>query len=56
MPRGNLSVIGLDTVELEWIRLLLKMLRHTDPVVNELMRQALVYVDKVSRGRGQACG
>lgn len=40
----NLSMIGLEADELRWIRLLVSLLRHPDPNVPELARQALLYV------------
>jgi hypothetical protein len=37
-------VIGLDATELRWVRTLVSLLRHPDPVVPELTRQALDYL------------
>ncbi len=42
-------MIGLDASEVEWIRLLVKLLRDPDPLVPELARQALEYVHNVAR-------
>jgi len=42
--RHNLPVIGLDATELRWVRTLVSLLRHPDPVVPELTRQALDYL------------
>jgi len=42
------SVIGLDTSELQWVRLLLWLLRHPDPATAELTRQALLYIEAAS--------
>lgn len=41
-------VIGVDPTELGWIRLLVFLLRHPDPIVPELMRQALLHVERVA--------
>ncbi len=40
----NLSLIGVQPDELPWMRLLTSLLRHPDPVVPELARQALLYL------------
>lgn len=39
------SLIGIEVHELAWLRLLLFLLRHPDPVVAELTRQALLYLE-----------
>jgi hypothetical protein len=44
----NLSLIGVQNEELVWIRLLVSLLRHPDPAVPELARQALLYVRETS--------
>jgi len=41
----TLSIIGIEPEELAWIRLLVQLLRHPDPVVPELARQALLYLE-----------
>jgi len=41
-------MIGLQPQELEWVRLLVKLLRHNDPLPAELARQALRYVDQIA--------
>jgi hypothetical protein len=47
-------MIGLDASEIEWVRLLVKLLRDPDPLAPELARQALKYVDNVARaGSGE---
>jgi hypothetical protein len=38
-------MIGVDPDELAWLRLLVSLLRHPDPVVPELARQALLYLE-----------
>ena len=37
-------LIGLEPHELHWLRTLVALLRHPDPSVPELARQALVYL------------
>jgi len=41
----TVPVIGIEPAELEWIRTLVHLLRHSDPVVPELTRQALLYLE-----------
>lgn len=44
-------MIGIDPGELRWIRILLALLRHPDPVVSQLTREALVYLgDSAANG------
>ena len=45
---GRCYMIGLEKEELEWVRLLVRLLRHTDPLAPELARQALEYVATVA--------
>ena len=45
---GRCYVIGLEKQEIEWVRLLVTMLRHPDPLPAELARQALDYVRQVA--------
>jgi len=40
----NLAVIGIEPEELGSIRTLIQLLRHADPNVRELARQALQYL------------
>jgi hypothetical protein len=45
-------MIGIETDELAWIRMLVTLLRHPDPSVPELARQALLYLtDAAGRGK-----
>jgi hypothetical protein len=37
-------LIGIEPPELPWLRVLVALLRHPDPAVPELARQALVYL------------
>ncbi len=43
MP-NTVTVIGVDAGELRWVRTLVSLLRHPDPSVPELARQALIYL------------
>lgn len=40
----TVPVIGIETSELRWLRMLVTLLRHPDPNVPELARQALLYL------------
>jgi len=40
----KVSVIGLYPNELQWIRMLVALLRHPDPMVPELACRALLYL------------
>jgi hypothetical protein len=42
----TVSMIGLDSGELRWVRMLVSLLRHPDPAVAELTRQALLYLSR----------
>ena len=44
MPK-TVPIIGIDPEELPWIRLLVQLLRHPDPGVPELVRQAILYLN-----------
>jgi len=37
-------MIGIEPHELRWIRMLILLLRHPDPSMPELVRQALLYL------------
>lgn len=45
----TVPIIGVDPEELRWMRLLVSLLRHPDPSVPELARQALLYITEASR-------
>jgi hypothetical protein len=49
---NTVPVIGIDPSELAWIRMLVQLLRHPDPVVPELTRQALVYLEGAASRSG----
>jgi hypothetical protein len=40
----SVPMIGVDPSELPWLRALIQLLRHPDPAVPELTRQALLYL------------
>jgi hypothetical protein len=55
LPMANtVSMIGIDPGELSWIHMLVLLLRHPDPVVRELTRQALCYVEAAASRSGIA--
>jgi hypothetical protein len=48
---NTVPIIGIETSELRWIRMLVLLLRHPDPSVPELARQALVYLTEAAGKR-----
>jgi hypothetical protein len=42
----SVSMIGIDQTELSWLRMLLFLLRHPDPLISEMVQQALIYLAK----------
>ena len=42
----TVSVIGIDPGELVWVRTLLLLIRHPDPLIAEMTRQALLYLER----------
>ncbi len=48
---NTVTVIGVEAGELRWIRALISLLRHPDPSVPELARQALIYLAHSAAGR-----
>ena len=48
METRRCSMIGLRPDEIEWVRLLVTLLRRPDPLAPELARQALEYVASVT--------
>ena len=48
----TVPVIGVETAELRWLRMLISLLRHPDPSVPELARQALLYLTDAAGKRG----
>ena len=51
---NTVPMIGIDPGELAWIRMLVLLLRHPDPVVPELTRQALCYLEATASRSGIA--
>jgi hypothetical protein len=49
---NTVPVIGIDPSELAWIRIVVLLLRHPDPVVPELTRQALTYLEAAASKSG----
>ena len=50
----TLPIIGVEPNELPWLRMLVSLLRHPDPVVPELAHQALLYLqNSTSQGGGE---
>ena len=45
----TVPMIGIAPQELPWMRLLVQLLRHPDPGVPELVRQALLYLSESSK-------
>jgi hypothetical protein len=48
----TVPMIGIDPAELAWLRMLVRLLRHPDPVVPELTRQALCYLEGTAARSG----
>jgi hypothetical protein len=47
----TVPMIGIETAELRWIRMLIFLLRHPDPSMPELARQALLYLTEAAGKR-----
>ncbi len=45
----NVPMIGLSPDELPWVRSLVALLRHPDPTIPELARQALLYLSRAAQ-------
>jgi hypothetical protein len=50
----NVCMIGLAAQEIHWLRLVISLLRHPDPVVGEVARQALRYLEDVTERANQS--
>ena len=48
---NTVPIMGIETRELRWIRMLVLLLRHPDPTVPELARQALLYLTEAAGKR-----
>ena len=44
----SIALIGIDPAELPWLRMLLSLLRHPDPLVPEMARQTVLYLARNS--------
>jgi hypothetical protein len=44
----NLGIIGVEPAEIQWLRVVIALLRHPDPVVREVTREALRYLEGVA--------
>ena len=51
----TVAVVGVDPGELPWLRRLLFLLRHPDPLTVEMARQALLYLEINARDQAQSC-
>jgi hypothetical protein len=51
MSSKQVSVIGVEVDELQWVKSLIFLLRHPEPGTPELARQALLYLAKVADKR-----
>ena len=49
--KSKLSMIGVEREELRWLRTLVWLLRHPDPSVPELARQAILYLTGAAEQR-----
>ena len=47
----TVSIIGIEEKELRWVRSLILLLRHPDPSVPELARQAILYLTRSAADR-----
>jgi len=47
-------MIGLDPREIQWLRLVVALLRHPDPVVGEVAREALRYLEALAARANQS--
>ena len=45
----TVEVIGVDPGELPWLHTLVWLLRHPDPVMAELTRQALLHLEAATK-------
>jgi hypothetical protein len=49
----TVSVIGVEPDELAWVRRVVFLLRHPDPLIAEMVRQALLYLEKNAHRSGE---
>ncbi|HEY1239414.1 MAG TPA: hypothetical protein VGF16_02610 [Bryobacteraceae bacterium] len=50
----SVPMIGLFPDELPWVRSLVALLRHPDPTIPELARQALLYLARAAQNSDMA--
>jgi hypothetical protein len=50
----NVCMIGLDPWEIQWLQLVIALLRHSDPVVGEVAREALRYLEGVAASANES--
>ncbi|HEX3745227.1 MAG TPA: hypothetical protein VHW09_14890 [Bryobacteraceae bacterium] len=43
---NTVSMIGIEPGELAWVRTVLSLLRHPDPLIPEMTRLSLVYLQR----------
>jgi hypothetical protein len=53
---NTVPIIGIEPAELRWIRMLVCLLRHPDPSMPELARQALLYLTEAAGKRDPSTG
>ncbi len=51
----TVSVIGIEPGELAWVRTMLFLLRHPDPLIAEMVRQAMLYLERNANEKAQPC-
>ena len=49
----TVSMIGIDAGELAWLRTALFLLRHPDPLISEMTRQAIRYLESNAYDQAQ---
>jgi hypothetical protein len=49
----TVTMIGLNPSELRWVRMLVFLLRHPDPSVAELARQAMMHLTRAASDPGK---
>jgi len=50
---NTVAVIGVEPTELPWLHSVIWLLRHPDPHVAELTRQALLYLESTATGEAR---
>jgi|HubBroStandDraft_2_1064218.scaffolds.fasta_scaffold3179028_1 hypothetical protein len=52
----TVAVIGIDPGELACVKTVLSLLRNPDPVISEMVRQSLAYLEKSAHGQAPSLG